>query len=175
MLLNTELKNLRWLKVVSRLVSAEVSFSKSKLFQILDFDNQGTISINNIKQYCLRHNKPLNLMKLKLLFRRIKVGLQQRMGVKEFGYIFFGIYNKQSNEERHLYNLYYKRPIQQNELSQKDIDRRLIVRPSVQTARSSFQVTRRGSVMVEQDAGFKINTQNSGIFMYARHAYTNEK
>jgi hypothetical protein len=49
MLLNTELKNLRWLKVVSRLVSAEVSFSKSKLFQILDFDNQGTISINNIK------------------------------------------------------------------------------------------------------------------------------
>lgn len=74
-LILTELKNLRWLKIASRLVSGEASFKKSKIFRMMDFENQGTISINNIKQYCLKHDRPLNFSRLKLLFRRMKVGL----------------------------------------------------------------------------------------------------
>jgi hypothetical protein len=76
MFILAELKNYRWLKIASRLVSGEQSFGRSKIFRMMDFESMGTISINNIKQYCLKHDRPLSFAKLKLLFRRMKVGLQ---------------------------------------------------------------------------------------------------
>ena len=109
-LFETELKNLAWLKVSSRLVSGEPSFSRKKLFKLLDFEIQQTVSVDNFKQFCAKHNKPLSFQKLKLLFRRFKVDLQQRISPKEFNLIFFDIYNKGAEHERHSYNIYYQRP-----------------------------------------------------------------
>lgn len=109
-LFETELKNLAWLKVSSRLVSGEPSFSRKKIFKLIDFEIQQTVSVDNFKQFCAKHNKPLSFAKLKLLFRRFKVDLQQRISPKEFNLIFFDIYNKVAEHERHSYNIYYHRP-----------------------------------------------------------------
>lgn len=135
----TELKNFRWLKIASRLISGEISFKRSRLFKMMDFESQGTISINNIKQFCLRHDKPLTFPKLKQLFRRMKVGLQQRIGIKEFSYIFFDVYNKDSKKDRHLYNLYYNRPDEAGKGTLVGEGRRLVVR----THRRKFKSTRK--------------------------------
>lgn len=108
-LFQDELNNFRGLKIRSRLVSGEQSFTRRKLFHMIDFENNGVISYKNINQFTIKHAKPLKFKKLKLLYRRMKLDLQEKITFKEFMKIFIDCYNSQEMKERHFYNFYYKR------------------------------------------------------------------
>lgn len=116
----TELKNFRHLKIRSRLVSDDPSFKRRRLFQMIDFEKNGVISYKNLKQFTIKHGKPIRFKKLKYLYRRMKLNIQEKITFREFTTIFFDCYNAQQKKERHYYNFYYKR----------DDDRRLKVKLS---------------------------------------------
>ena len=115
-----EVKNYRFLKIKSRLISSEGSFKRRAFFRMLDFENNGVISVNNLKQFTVKHAKPIPFSKLKFLYRRMKVALQEKITFKQFMKIFFDCFEKPGGHERHFYNFYYKR----------ENDRRLKVSPS---------------------------------------------